>query len=59
MILLDKINTSILKQNDTIITKDLLCGNISLDNISNTPYLNATIDCLFCTERFDVSIFAQ
>ena len=47
IVLLDKIrniNVSILEQNYTIITKDLLFGNISLDDASNTLIFNATID---------------
>ena len=44
--------TSILKQNDTIITKDFLFGNISLDDISDTLILIATIDYLISTKRF-------
>ena len=53
------INTSFLEQNDIIITKDLVFGNISLDDNLNSLTLNATIGYLISTKRFAGSIFAQ
>ena len=43
------INTSILKQNDTIIIEDHFLGNISLDETMNTLVLNDTMthSCLY------------
>ena len=47
-----------LKQ-DTIIIKDFHTGKIPHDENSNTVILNATIDYLICTKRFENSIFTQ
>lgn len=56
--LLDKIrsiNSCILQENDTIITKDLFFGNISLNKTSNTLISNARIDYLISTQGLAVS----
>ena len=58
MTLLGKIrnvNPSIFEQNDTIMTKYLLLGNIFFDVTSNTLTLNAIIS----SKIFDASIFLQ
>ena len=53
------IKTKILEKNDNIITRDLLFGNIFFDVTSNSLVLDATIDYLISTKRFDGFIFAQ
>ena len=50
------INRHIFDKNDLQITETLLYGNSSLDDKSNTLILNATIDFLFVTKIFDVSL---
>ena len=50
------INKHIFDKNDLQITKALLYGDSSLDDKSNTHILNATIDFLFVTKRFDVNL---
>ena len=60
--LVDKIrniNTSILEQNDIIITKDLVFGNISLDVTSNILILNATIDYFISLPRGGLGLLQQ
>ena len=53
------IRASILEQIDTIITKDLLFGNIFPDDTSNILILSATSDYFIRTKWFDTPIFAQ
>ena len=50
------INRHIFDKNDLQITETLLYGDSSLDDKSNTLILNATIDFLFVTKRFDVNL---
>ena len=50
------INRHILDKNNFPITEILLYGDSSLDDKSNTFILNATIDFLFVTNRFDVNL---
>ena len=50
------INRHIFDKNDLQITETLLYGDSSIDDKSNTLILNATIDFLFVTKRFDVNI---
>ena len=50
------INRKIFDKNDLQITKTLLYGDSSLDDKSNTLILNATVDFLFVTKRFEVNL---
>ena len=50
------INRNIFEKNDLQITETLLYGDSSLDEKSNTLILNATIDFLFVTKRFDLNL---
>ena len=50
------INRNIFDKNDLQITETLLYGDSSLDDKSNTLVLNATIDFLFVTKRFEVNL---
>ena len=50
------INRHIFDKNNLQIIETLLYGDSSLDNKSNTLILNATIDFLFVTKRFDVNL---
>ena len=50
------INRHIFDKNDLQITETLLHGDSSLDDKSNTLILNATIDFVFVTKRFDVNL---
>ena len=50
------INRYISDKNNLKITEIILYGDSSLDNKSNTLILNATIDFLFVTKRFDVNL---
>ena len=50
------INRHIFDKNDLQITETLLYGDSYLDDKSNTLILNATIDFLFVTKRFDVNL---
>ena len=49
-------NRHIFDKNDLQITEIPLYGDSSLDDKSNTLILNATIDFLFVTKRFDVNL---
>ena len=42
-----------LEQNDTILSKNILSANFSLDKTFNTLILNAAIDYAISTKRFD------
>ena len=53
------INTSILEHVDTILTRALLFGYVSLDDTSNTLILNATIGYLISPKTLDASLFAH
>ena len=50
------INRRIFNKNDLQINEILLYGDSSLDDKSNTLILNAAIDFLFVTKRFDVNL---
>ena len=50
------INRHIFDKNDLQITETLLYSDSSLDDKSNALILNATIDFLFVTKRFDVNL---
>ena len=50
------INRNIFDKSDMQIIETLLFGESSLDGESNTLILNATIDFLFVTKRFDVNL---
>ena len=50
------INRNIFHKNDLQITETLLYGDSSVDDKSNTLILNATIDLIFVTKRFDVKL---
>ena len=51
------INRNIFDENYLQITETLLYGDSSLDDKSNTLILNATINFLFVTKRFEVNLF--
>ena len=51
------IEKSILQQNDSKFTSVLLFGDTSFDNNKNTFILDATIDYIISTGRFDVPLF--
>ena len=51
------IDVSILQQSDSKFTSVLLFDDTSLDNNKNTFILNATIDCIILTRRFDAPLF--
>ena len=53
------IKFNILEQNNTILTKGFLFGNISLGDTSNALILKGTIDYLISGKRLDDYIFAQ
>ena len=48
---------SILQQSDPKLTNVLLFGDTSFDNNKNTFILNATIDYIISTGRFDEPLF--
>ena len=50
------INWNIFDKNDLQITETFLFGDSSLNDKSNIFILNATIDCLFVTKRFEVNL---
>ena len=52
-----KIDSSILKQNDQVITKLLLFGNEKLKAAQNKSILTSTIEFLQATKRFKNSLF--
>ena len=51
------INRNIFDKNDLQITETLLYGDSCLDDKNNILILNATIDFLFVTKRFEVNLF--
>ena len=53
----NKVDSSILKQNDQVITKLLLLGNEKLKAAQNKSIMMSTIEFLQTTERFKTSIF--
>ena len=50
------VNRNIFGKNDLLITETFLYGHSFLDDKSNTPILNATIDFLFVTKKFDLNL---
>ena len=54
---INKINSTILKQNDQVITKLLLLGNEKLKTAKNKFLLKSTIEFLQDTNRFKTSLF--
>ena len=54
---INKIDSTILKQNDQVITKLLLFGNEKLKVAQNKSILTSTIEFLQATERFKTSLF--
>ena len=54
---INKIDSTILKQNDQVITKLLLFGNEKLKVAQNKSILMSTIEFLQATERFKTSLF--
>ena len=54
---LNNIDSKILESNDCYLTQILLFGSISFDSETNTLVLNATIDYILSTERFEESLF--
>ena len=52
-----KVDSTILQRSDSDITRILLFGNESFDVNMNTAILNATIDFLITTTRFDDPLF--
>ena len=53
------IDLSILQQSDSKFTRVLLFGDISFDNNKNTFILDATIDYIISTEKFDEPLFTS
>ena len=54
---INKIDSTILKQNDQVITKLLLFSNEKLKVALNKPILTSAIDFLQATERFKTPLF--
>ena len=50
---------SILQLSDSKFTSFLLFGDTSFDNNKNTFIVDATIDYIIFTERFDVPLFSS
>ena len=48
------IDRNILNKNDLKVTETLLYGDSSLDDTNNTPILNAAMEFLIVSKRFDV-----
>ena len=51
------IDCKLLENTDPSLTQTLLYGNLSLDIITNSLILNATIDSILSTERFEEALF--
>ena len=54
--IIGSINRSILTRGDSQVAETLLYGDSNSNNITNTLILNATIDFLVATKRFDVPL---
>ena len=50
------IDSNILSKNDLKVTETLLYGDSSYDNTKNTLIMNATMEFLFASKRFDVPL---
>ena len=55
--ILNNIDSKILESNDSYLTKTLLFGSTSFDSETNAFVLNATIDYILSTERFEEPLF--
>ena len=53
------INYSLLKNTSKVLTQTLLFGNISLSPSNNFKILNATINFISATKRFDEQLFKK
>ena len=51
------IDSSLTNSNDLILTHIIRFGKASLDISANTLSLNATMNCIILTNRFDESLF--
>ena len=51
------IDCRLLDMTETVLTKTLLFRNCSVDAQTNTQILNATIEYILTTKRFDESLF--
>ena len=51
-----KIDRNILNRNDLKVTETLLYGDSSLDDTNNTLIMNATMEFLFASKRFDMAL---
>ena len=56
---LNNIDSKILDSNDSYLTQTLLFGSTSFDSETNTLVLNATIDYILSTERFEQPLFLK
>ena len=54
---LNNIDSKLLERNDSYLTQTLLFGSTSFDSETNTFVLNATIDYILSTERFEEHLF--
>ena len=54
---LNNIDCKILESNDSYLTQTLLFGSTSFDSETNMLVLNATIDYILSTERFEEPLF--
>ena len=54
---MNDIDSSLTNTNDSILTRILLFGKASLDTSANTLLLNAEMDYIISTNRFEESIF--
>ena len=54
---LNNIDSKILEPNDSYLTQTLLIGSTSFDSETNMLVLNATIDYILSTERFEEPLF--
>ena len=50
------IDSNILSKNDLKVTETLLYGDSSYDDTNNTLIMNATMEFLFASKRFDVPL---
>ena len=51
-----KIDRNILNRSDLKVTETLLYGDSSLDDTNNTLIMNATMEFLFASKRFDMAL---
>ena len=56
---LNNIDAKILEPNDSYLTQTLLFGSTSFDSETNTFVLNATVDYILSTERFEEPLFKK